>query len=298
MAISAAAQRPGRGRNFELTSAAAGSRTGQITVAGAVVGYVDMGTATDRDTLVLLPGTGGRTETHFSYLAPMLAAKGRVVGIDFGPTPDRALTVDDLVAQTIGVLDELDLNGPIALCGYSLGAVVAAAVAAELRDQIAALVLVAGWSKTDVHQMLRNAVWHGLRQGGSDSLRDFMTFCAFSAPYLRARTPAELQALPTRFELTELMDAQMDLTRRVDIADRLEDVVAPTLVVGCTHDQMVPVRHSKLLFGSIADARYAEVVSGHAVVTERPAELCRLIDRFVVAPSEIPAGEHIPAQTP
>jgi pimeloyl-ACP methyl ester carboxylesterase len=73
---------------------------------------------------------------------------------------------------------------------------------------------------------------------------------------------------------------------------------ATTLVIGCTHDQMVPVRHSKALFGAIRDARYTEIASGHAVVFERPAQLVQIIDQFNEAPSRHAAGSILPTARP
>lgn len=82
----------------------------------------------------------------------------------------------------------------------------------------------------------------------------------------------------------------MDLYRRIDVVEDAHLISAPTLVFGCTHDQMVPIRHQKALFGAIADARFAEIPTGHAVVFERPSELCHHIQRFLDEPSEHDAG--------
>jgi pimeloyl-ACP methyl ester carboxylesterase len=75
-------------------------------------------------------------------------------------------------------------------------------------------------------------------------------------------------------------------------------IEATTLVIGCTHDQMVPVLHSKALFGAIRDARYTEIASGHTVIFERPAQLVQIIDQFNEAPSRHAAGSILPTARP
>lgn len=72
----------------------------------------------------------------------------------------------------------------------------------------------------------------------------------------------------------------------------------PTLVIGCTHDQMVPLRHSKQLFGAIEDSRFAQIPTGHGVVFERPSEVCHHVQQFVDHPTLYPAGTIIPVPTP
>ncbi|WP_236792270.1 alpha/beta fold hydrolase [Amycolatopsis sp. GM8] len=276
-------------------------RTGSVAAGAVDVGFVDAGTdEPGRCPIVLLPGTGGRPATHYAFLLPMLAARHRVVGVDFAPIPEDAgeLGVDDLVEQVVAVLEHVLPGRRVLLVGYSLGAVVATALAARRPDLVDSLALVAGWLTTDVHQQLRSSVWHALRAEDSKALRDYMTYCAFSQPYLLARTALELELLPTRFELDERLDQHMDLNRRVDIAGLAQHVAAPTLVVGCTHDQMVPVRHSKLLFGAITGARYTEIASGHGVLLERPAEVYRLIESFAADPHHHPAGSILPAPAP
>ena len=96
----------------------------------------------------------------------------------------------------------------------------------------------------------------------------------------------------------EFGDRQMDLNRRIDIVQDIHRIQAPTLVIGCTHDQMVPVRHQKAIFGAIEDSRYVEIPTGHAVVFERPSELCHHVQRFMDDPEEYAAGTVIATPLP
>ncbi|MEV0288886.1 alpha/beta hydrolase [Kribbella sp. NPDC050820] len=246
-------------------------------------------TCSAKTPLVLLHGTGGSVRSHFGRLFAMLAPRYRVIALEFAPAPaGEALSLDWLVRQVNAVLGEAT-DEPVVLVGYSLGAVVAAAMAAAHPARVKDLVLVAGWMKSDSQQRLRNAVWQRLRQANSPALREFMLYTSYGAPFLAARTEPEIEDMLARVSV-DGRDEQMELNRDVDLSSILDKIRARTLVIGCTYDQMVPLHHSHSLLGAIADARLATIDSGHAVIIERPAELFHLIDAFAARRIDAPAG--------
>ena len=266
--------------------------------------YYDSQDEKDRnDVLVLVHGTSGSTASHFGFLFPVLAAKQRVVSLDwtdpFTPGDPSPLQLDHLVDQVIELTEYVLPGRKIVLMGYSLGAVVTAVVAARRPDLIDRLILVAGWANTDQQQMLRNDVWQMLRTLEDDSaLRQYSTFCAFGGPFLADKTREDLEPGMTGMVFDQFGDRQMDLNRRIDIIDEVHSIQVPTLTIGCTHDQMVPVRHQQQLFGAIQDARYVEIPTGHAVVFERPSELSHHIQQFMDKPNQYAAGTIIPTPNP
>ncbi|GLB69152.1 alpha/beta fold hydrolase [Arthrobacter mangrovi] len=270
-------------------------------IRGTSITYYDSRDEKDRDdVLVMVHGTSGSTKTHFGFLFPILAAKQRVVSIDWSQ-PDRdgeRLELDQLVDQVAGAIEVILPGRKVVLLGYSLGAVVTAALAARRPDLVERLVLVAGWMKTDLQQILRNDVWQALRASGDDAIRSYSTFCAFGGPFLGSKTLADLQPAMDAMAFDAFGDQQMELNRRIDIVEEVHRISVPTLVIGCTHDQMVPIRHQKALFGAIEDARFAEIPTGHAVVFERPSELTHHIQRFLDEPEAFTAGSIVPTPQP
>lgn len=272
---------------------------GTITIDGVTVPYFDSGhNPSQRPPIVMCHGTTGSTTTHFSYLFPMLAARQRVISFDFTDPGTSELSLDQLVRQASAVIDDRLGDEQITLLGYSLGAVVAARLAAIQPQSITNLILVAGWQKTDQQQLLRNDVWQELRRLNSSAIGEYTVFCAFSGPFLAARTATDIAPAIAAVQPDHFADLQMSLNRSIDIESDCENIKARTLVIGCTYDYMVPVRHSKALFGSIPDARYTEIATGHAVVFERPAELFAQIEHFQANPNAYPAGSIIPASRP
>ena len=102
-----------------------------IFVDGTEVPYHSAGASEgDSPVLVMVHGSTGSTDSHYGYLFPMLAFRQRVVSIDLQlPTQGGALALEQLVRQVGAVIDRVSGGKPVSLMGYSLGAVVAAAVA-------------------------------------------------------------------------------------------------------------------------------------------------------------------------
>jgi pimeloyl-ACP methyl ester carboxylesterase len=275
------------------------TREGVVDVDGLEVRWYDSAREPENTSpVVLVHGTGGSTLKHFSFLFPMLAAQQRVVALDFAtPDGDPADGPEVFARQVLAVLDEVLPGRQVTLVGYSLGAVVAAVAAAKAPESVSALVLCAGWFKTDTQQRLRNDVWQELR-ATPDALARYQMFCAFSASSLAMFPPAAVEAMLPMFYADDDTAKQMLINRSVDLTDIAPQITSATLIVSGTDDIMTPARQGKRLFGAIPDARYTEVTSGHAMVTERGAELVHLINAFSADPHRHPAGTVLPPRRP
>lgn len=255
------------------------------TVNNVEVTYYDSENTHDRpdDVLVVVHGTAGTTDTHFLELYPMLAAKRRVVGIDWAQVdPNQRLELGDLTEQVSTAIKNVLPGRKVDLLGYSLGAVVTAAIAAEQPELVQHLILVSGWIRTDLQQTLRNDVWTALRTAEDDqALREYSVFCGYSGDYLGARTMADVQPGMEAMEFTEFGDQQMELNRRIDISEQVKNIAAPTLITSGVDDIMVPPRHQQALAEAIDNSRLVGLSSGHMVVFERPRELSDHIQEFL-----------------
>lgn len=267
------------------------AREGLVPIGPLWVPFHDTQGAEDtRATIVLVHGTGGSSKAHFHTLFPMLAARYRVLSVDL-QAPAGDVTLGILAEQVAAVMDHRAPAGPVHLVGYSLGALVAAEVAASHPERVASLTLVAGWIKADTQQKLRNRIWTRLFESDQDLLREFATWTAYGHPFLAGRTEADVRALIEARTFPDGIDAQMRLNATADLSRHLAGITVPALVIAGAHDQMVPARQTKLLFGGLPNARYAVIDSGHAIPHERPAQLFQLISEFVADPTASPAGE-------
>lgn len=271
-----------------------------VSATGATVGYHDAGHPGDGPVVILIHGTGGRTETQFFTVFPMIASRHRVIGIDLSPETRSGsghLTLGDLVSQVEAVVDERVQGQPVAVVGYSLGSCVAAAYAAAHSDTVSAMVLLNGWAKTDNAMRLRFSLWQQLYESGDTAaLAMFQLLNIYgraflnSIPYIGPRPWHQIEQLVADYVVGPGSAEYMRLNTVMDISALVADIHARTLIIGSQNDLLVPLEHSHELFGAIAGAALAEIPGGHASVTERPAHLFHLIDRFLREPDVFPAG--------
>lgn len=261
--------------------------------------YHEVGQKSSYPTIILIHGTGGNTDKHFSYIFPMLGIHQRVLSIDLY-TPDKAdLAVTDFIHQVEALIHHaVEEDEAITVVGYSLGAVIAAQVAASLKQRVARLILLAGWAKTSSVQQLRTTIWQQLFNDQSAALPHFVNYCLYSDDYLSARTEKQVLDLARFVKPSQDAAKQRELNYRIDITAILPDISAETLIVACREDRMVPLAQAKLLFASIQNSRYIEISSGHAIHIEAPAEVVQLINQFSQHPEQYPANQKIQPMMP
>jgi pimeloyl-ACP methyl ester carboxylesterase len=247
-------------------------------VASFEVSFDDQGAG---DPVVLVHGTTG-SRFHWLLQTPALAARFRVVLPEYsgsGETTDAGgpLELDDLVTQVAGVADHLGLDR-YHLAGWSLGAEVAAGVAADHPDRVRSLALVSGWIASDAHLRFQFELWQRLLAGDPETFMRFACFVGLTPGWFSdvgddANTVVGMAAAT----IAPGSVRQAELDGRIDIAGRLPAITAPTLVIGGMHDRIVPVEHQRALAAAIAGARLVELDCGHLVPTERGDELAKLL---------------------
>ncbi|TDD64306.1 alpha/beta fold hydrolase [Actinomadura rubrisoli] len=253
-----------------------------IPVADATVHYQTEGSGPG---LVLLHGTQGSAVTNWGHLVERFSAAHTVIRPDYsgsGETTDQGgeLTVESLAAQ-VAAVSRAAAEGPVDIVGFSLGAVVAAATAALYPDLVRNLVLVAGWAHTgDARQRLMFELWRDLDRADFRLFTRMAVLTGYSPGFLEAIGPDGIETLVQASVREPGADRQIDLDLRVDLRDMLPQITARTLVVGLSHDHMVPAFAAADLHERISGSRYSEIGCGHLVLFERPDELVQLVQSF------------------
>ncbi|MGV9376360.1 alpha/beta fold hydrolase [Nonomuraea sp. NPDC003707] len=228
--------------------------------------------------LVMVHGTGGDAVSNYAHLVPEFTGLRTVITPDYagsGQTADPGgdLTLDLLAGQVAATFE-----GPSDLVGFSLGAAVAVAVAAEHPELVRRLVLIAGWTHAEDSRLsLGLRTWARLAETDPESFAAFGPLVGFGPEYVSAVGAEALMA----GEPPHGVRRQIELDLRLDIRDLLPKVTAPTLVVGNTRDYLIPVEHARALHAALPGSEYAELDSGHVVLHEKPAEVTTLVREFI-----------------
>lgn len=247
--------------------------------------------------VLLIHGTGGSAESNWAHLIDGLRDGRRAIVPNLagsGGTTDHGgrLELAELVTQAAGAAEHAG-SAQYDVIGFSLGAVVAAQLAATHPDRVRRLVLIAGWaSSVDGRVQLQFDLWRRLHASDPERLAQLLTLTGFSPAFL-AKRPAkvvERMVADTLASLPPGIGRQTELDQRIDITEALPLIQASTLVIGCRDDQIVPVQHPRALVAPIRWSDYTEIESGHLVLFEQPAALTQAIAGFLGRPERRAVG--------
>lgn len=235
--------------------------------------------------IVLVHGASMDAATNYSHLFQYFTDDHTVIAPDYAGSGDTIVppgdvTVDLLVEQIGQVIDDSG-TAPMDLVGFSLGAAVSASLAARRPDMVRKLVLVAGWSDTsDPRLRLGLETWGRVLDTDPDLATATAPLMAFSPRFLSSLGEEGLAQLRSG-KAAPGTRQQIDLSLQVDIRDDLPRITAPTLVVGCTLDYLIPIEHSRRLHEAIPGSGYQEIQSGHVVFHEQPIPIVNAIREFI-----------------
>lgn len=222
-----------------------------------------------------------------------LAGRFRVIAPDlrgFGQTPVDAETVsmeqfaDDLAA----LLDALEVIGPVAFCGLSMGGYIAWSFWRKYPERVAALILCDTRAVADAPaaaqartKMAKSVMTDGL-QPVSDAMLPKLL-----APETARRQPEVLEFVRGMIlgaSPAGVAAAQRGMAARPDSSDLLGRISVPTLVIVGQEDAISTPAEMRSIAGAIPNAQLIEVSgAGHLSPLENPPVVNRAIAEFLDA---------------
>lgn len=258
-----------------------------VQIDGATVYYQVTGSS--ESAMALVSGTGGNMHSNWDHLLPAFTPHRQVLQVDYsgaGQTTDNhaQLSVEILAQQVLAAADAAGMH-QFDLVGYSLGTCVSIYIAAHHPQRVRSLVLLAGFSDgTDARNALQTGLWLDLIAKDPALFARLIVLNGMSATRVAAMSAVEIEAWVHAICQNNDWHAiarQIDLDRRVNVTALLGKIKAPTLVIGCTHDQVIPLEHAQALTQAIAGARFVQLDAGHLAPFEQAEPFAEMVVKFV-----------------
>lgn len=232
-------------------------------------------------TLVLLPGLAGDAEMWRDQLQALAAWRPQVTDVHM-----RHPTIAEMAGALL-----VRYPGRIALCGASMGGMLAMEVARQAPTRVAGLALLGTTARPEddqVRQVRENAIAL-FAQGRMAEVIEPNAAFAFHPRHARdAALIGRYVDFVLRAGAQQLMRQNRAVIARPDARTHLPAVRCPTLVMCGEDDQLTPVDRSREIAALVAGSRLVTVPDcGHMLTMEQPAavnaELVRWLER-VAAP--------------
>jgi len=241
----------------------------------------------DGPPVILSSGLGG-SAAYWAANLDALAARHRVILYDHRGTgrSDRALPpeldVTGMADDVLKLMDGLGLDRA-SLVGHAAGAAIGLSLALSHPGRIASLVVVNGFASVDPHfarcMETRLAL---LRNSGVEALVRAQPFFLYPARWISQnwdRLQDEEASQIALFQGAANVAARIAALLAFDIADRLGDIAAPTLLIAAEDDMLVPDLCSERLERGLPHARLERMRGGHACNITEPSDFnARLLE--------------------
>lgn len=226
--------------------------------------------------LVLVHGAGG---SHLDWSPELRRLPGvRVISLDLpghgkstGPgRTDIAAYADDVCT----LLNALAVERAI-VAGHSIGGAITQHIGLHYPDRTAGLILIGTGSKLPVDPTLPQRIV----DEPEPTIKWLMEWTwSSSAPQeLKNLGRERLIAVPTGILQGDYLACQ-----QFDVRDRLEHIIAPTLVIGATDDHMVPLKFSVTLAERIPNATLVTVENaGHMFPLEQSQTVAHAVIQWL-----------------
>jgi pimeloyl-ACP methyl ester carboxylesterase len=266
-----------------------GSEMPFVTTNGVRLAYERSGQG---ENVLLIMGTGAAAHVWTMYQTPALHKAGYATvifdnrGISPSDAPPGKYALEDLVADTKGLIEALDL-APCRIVGLSLGALIAQELAIDHPQLVHSAVLIATRARTDVIRRAQTAAELALLESGIRLPAEYEAVASVQQ-MLSPATLNDDEAISSWlavFEQTRGRDTgggQSWIDTSADRRAALAAVKVPCRVISFTDDLVTPPHLGAEVAAAIADCDEVRIPGcGHLGHLERPDEVNAAIIGFL-----------------
>ncbi|MHA1379841.1 MAG: alpha/beta fold hydrolase [Candidatus Helarchaeota archaeon] len=207
-------------------------------------------------------------------------------GVGKSSRPDVPYTMDMFVNDAMNLIDHLDINQKIHLCGISMGGMVSQHIALKYPEKLKTLILLATTSKASVGPLIENIKM--MQQLDEDQRVKSMMAVLFSRDfYKKMKSDKKLYEDYKKETLTDETRVQdyINQSKAIeahDTIDLLHEIKTPTLIIVGTKDLLLPANHSRKLHKHIPNSELKIIDGvGHGMTYEAADKINPLIWEFI-----------------
>jgi pimeloyl-ACP methyl ester carboxylesterase len=233
----------------------------------------------DLPALVFIHGSGG-TSVLWHAQVEKLADRFNTIAIDLpghGGSGGEGMTrIEDYAAVVEGFISSIAAPRPIP-CGLSIGGAIVLQLLLDSPDRYMAGIVLNSGARLRVMPMIFEALD-----------KDFEAFINASYTFSASEKtdPSLVKPLVDAMAACPPAVTRGDFTAcdSFDIMERLGEIAVPVLVLTGSDDKMTPVKYGAFLAERIAKATHVNIAdAGHLSPMEKPAEVARAIEEFVLS---------------
>ena len=256
-----------------------------VEMAGRRVCYLSAGGSADRQTILLIHGSGVSARYWVNQLRGLGRAL-RVLAIDLpghgGSDPTEVATVEEYADTVASALDALEIR-PVIAAGHSLGGAIAIALAARRPDVVTGLIVLSSCANVPhpgiSPERFLAALPGPLRKIVFFSMAKKVLFARGAPPHAVSLAMQELRSCRPETILKDVRAA-----RAMDLSEQAARLDVPALILCGSRDRLTPPALSEHLGELIARSRLRIIEgAGHMLLLEAPDLVNHEILQFVGA---------------
>jgi pimeloyl-ACP methyl ester carboxylesterase len=266
----------------------------EVDVNGITLSYEVTG---EGDPLLLVAGCGQPAAAWHLSLVPALAGAGYAVatfdnrGVEPSSSPPAPYSVDDMVADTVALLDHLGWREPVRIAGHSMGGWIAEILVLDHPERVRAAALMGSANRPTAWEVAITTVERDLARLDYD-----LPPLYYATETLRYLPTADLQnsevvstwlslmgELPTWPNPGRLGQYEAALAWSTDPGrgTRWHEIATPCLVLAFEHDVDSPPRYAREAANEIPGCEYQEIMgAGHIGILTHADEVARHLVEF------------------
>ncbi|MFX0020775.1 MAG: alpha/beta fold hydrolase [Candidatus Hermodarchaeota archaeon] len=245
--------------------------------------------------LVLIHGFGTRYQ-GWNFQIPYFEKKMKVItfdnrGVGKSSRPNYPYTMEMFVEDIKALLDYLNIQDKIHLCGISLGGMIVQNFVIKYPEKVKTLILCATSAHYDPGPLFKS--FKLIKKLSLEEQVEALLPFTYSRVYVR-KLKMDQKLFDSIKEDTLFITPMRDPTHFQDYMNQangmathdtrefLDKINHPTLILGANKDRIIPLPHQKLLHEKIVNSKL-EIFSGcgHAFIMEKPEEVNKLIWNFL-----------------